>query len=111
MQAKVGDELTVMGRPGHRGRPLTPPASDVSWQDRAACAGTTMLLFFGPDEETRAAQEARETEAKAVCAACPVRAECLAYALRHSVRYGIWGGLNERERLLKRRRARRASAA
>ena len=84
----------------------------MSWQDRAACAGTTMLLFFGPDRETQAEQEARETEAKAVCASCPVRAECLAYALRPSVRYGIWGGLNERERSLeRRRRARRVSAA
>jgi WhiB family transcriptional regulator, redox-sensing transcriptional regulator len=84
----------------------------VSWQDRAACAGTTMLLFFGPDGETQADQEARESEARAVCASCPVRAECLAHALRHSVRYGLWGGLNERERSLeRRRRARSASAA
>jgi WhiB family redox-sensing transcriptional regulator len=83
----------------------------VSWHDRAACAGT-MLLFFGPDGETRAEQETREGEAKAVCLFCPVRAECLAYALRHSVRHGIWGGLNERERSLeRRRRGRRASAA
>lgn len=84
----------------------------MSWQDRAACAGATMLLFFGPDGETQAEQVARETEAKAVCASCPVRADCLAYALRHSVRYGIWGGLNRRERSLERRRGgRRASAA
>jgi WhiB family redox-sensing transcriptional regulator len=84
----------------------------VSWQDRAACAGTPMLLFFGPDGETRAEQVARESEAKAVCASCPVRADCLAYALGHPVRYGIWGGLNERERSVeRRRRGRRASAA
>lgn len=84
----------------------------MSWQERAACAGTAMLLFFGPDAETQAEQVARESEARAVYSSCPVQAECLAYALRHSVRYGIWGGLNERERSLeRRRRARTASAA
>ena len=84
----------------------------MSWQDRAACAGTTMLLFFGRDGETQAEREARESEARAVCASCPVRSECLAYALRHSVRYGIWGGLNEPERSLeRRRRPRKVSAA
>jgi WhiB family transcriptional regulator, redox-sensing transcriptional regulator len=84
----------------------------MTWQDRAACTGTAMLLFFGSDWETQAEREAREGGAKSVCASCPVRAECLAYALRHSVRYGIWGGLNERARSLERRRqARKATAA
>ena len=84
----------------------------MSWQDRAACTSTAMLLFFGPDGETQAEREARESEAKAVCASCPVREECLTYALSHSVRYGLWGGLNEAERSLeRRRRARKATAA
>ena len=84
----------------------------MRWQDGAACTGAAMLLFFGPDGETQAEREARESEAKAVCASCPVRAECLAYALSHSVRHGLWGGLNEAERSVeRRRRARRATAA
>jgi len=71
-----------------------------------------VLLFFGPDDETAPEREIRERKAKAVCASCPVRAECLDYVLRNSVRYGIWGGLNERERSLeRRRRARRAASA
>jgi WhiB family redox-sensing transcriptional regulator len=84
----------------------------VSWQDRAASTGLAMPLFFGSDAETPPEREAREREAKAVCASCPVLAECLDYAMRHSVRYGIWGGLNEEGRSLeRRRRARRTSAA
>jgi WhiB family redox-sensing transcriptional regulator len=37
-------------------------------------------------------------EAKAVCAGCPVRVECLDYALGNSIKYGIWGGLSEHQR-------------
>jgi WhiB family redox-sensing transcriptional regulator len=41
---------------------------------------------------------ARERRAKAVCAACPVREQCLAHAVAYDERYGIWGGLNQDER-------------
>jgi len=44
-------------------------------------------------------------EAKALCARCPVRPECLAYALAHDERFGIWGGASERDR----RRMKRAT--
>ena len=61
------------------------------WQDRALCAQTDPDAFF-PEKggSTR--------EAKRVCRACEVRAECLEYALEHDERFGIWGGLSERER-------------
>lgn len=82
------------------------------WQSRAICSGARAWLFFGPDGETGREQRMREGRAKAVCAVCPVRVECLDYALRHHVRCGIWGGLNERERYTERlRRARRVIAA
>jgi WhiB family transcriptional regulator, redox-sensing transcriptional regulator len=45
-------------------------------------------------------------EAKRVCLSCEVRSECLEYALAHDERFGIWGGLSERER----RRLKRRSA-
>lgn len=61
-------------------------------------------LFFGPDDETRPEREIREAKAKAVCQRCPVRGPCLDYALRNSIRYGIWGGLNQEERARERRR-------
>lgn len=37
-------------------------------------------------------------EAKRICQACAVRDECLEYALEHDERFGIWGGLSDRER-------------
>lgn len=61
------------------------------WQDRALCAQTDPEAFF-PEKggSTR--------EAKKICLGCEVRAECLEYALAHDERFGIWGGLSERER-------------
>lgn len=63
----------------------------LSWQERALCAQTDPEAFF-PEKggSTR--------EAKKVCTGCEVRAECLEYALAHDERFGIWGGLSERER-------------
>lgn len=70
----------------------------VSWQDRALCAETDPEAFF-PEKggSTR--------EAKRVCTGCEVKGECLQYALAHDERFGIWGGLSERERRRLKRRA------
>lgn len=70
----------------------------LAWQRDALCAQTDPEAFF-PEKggSTR--------EAKAVCESCTVRAECLEYALEHDERFGIWGGLSERERRKIRRRA------
>lgn len=58
-------------------------------------------VFFPPDgRELRLAREAREAEAVAVCARCPVIGECLDEALERDERWGIWGGVTERERRL-----------
>lgn len=48
---------------------------------------------------------AAQNRAKALCAGCGVRTECLAYALDQRIEYGVWGGMTERERraLLRRR--------
>ena len=69
----------------------------LSWQDRALCAQTDPEAFF-PEKggSTR--------EAKRVCTSCEVRAECLEYALANDERFGIWGGLSERERRKLKRR-------
>jgi len=74
-------------------------SEQLSWQERALCAQTDPEAFF-PEKggSTR--------EAKRVCLSCEVRAECLEYALAHDERFGIWGGLSERER----RRLKRRSA-
>jgi len=84
----------------------------VSWQDRAACSGRNAQLFFSPDGETGQERETREARAAAICAPCPVRAQCLEYALRNSIKQGIWGGLSNEERTReRRRRAHRPHAA
>lgn len=72
--------------------PMTPEElQQASWQDRALCSQTDPEAFF-PEKggSTR--------EAKRVCLGCEVRQECLEYALTHDERFGIWGGLSERER-------------
>jgi WhiB family redox-sensing transcriptional regulator len=89
-----------------------PPRPSWAWQDAGGCRGKDIVLFFGPDGERQPEREVRERKAKAVCAACPVRAECLTYAVSRPEKYGTWGGLNEEERASeRRRRMRRANAA
>jgi len=89
-----------------------PPRPNWGWQDAAACRGTDVVLFFGPDGERQPEREIRERKAKAMCASCPVRSECLDYAISRPEKYGTWGGLNEDERASeRRRRMRRANAA
>ena len=75
---------------------------DHAWQDRANCLGVDPDLFF-PE------RGASTREAKEVCRGCEVRAECLEFALQNGEKFGIWGGLSERER--RRIRRQRAQAA
>lgn len=81
------------------------------WEDRAACEGMERL-FFGRDGEPRLERKIREAKAQTVCMSCPMRVQCLNYALRNSIRHGIWGGLNYEDRVRERRlRNRRADVA
>ena len=72
-------------------------AEEQSWHESALCAETDPEAFF-PEKggSTR--------EAKKICTGCEVRAECLEFALANDERFGIWGGLSERERRRLRRR-------
>lgn len=73
---------------------LLPDMEDESgtpWQDRANCLNVDPDLFF-PE------RGASTSEAKEVCRGCEVREECLEYALSTREKWGIWGGLTERER-------------
>jgi len=69
------------------------------WKSRANCMGVDPDLFF--PERGMSTREAKE-----VCRGCVVREDCLEYALANGEKFGIWGGLSERER----RRIRRARA-
>ena len=69
----------------------------TTWMDRAACKGQTEK-FFAPLGMKKARKEFLD-EARAICARCPVREECLSYALEFSPveMHGLWGGLEGRE--------------
>lgn len=85
-----------LGVPGvHSSREV--PA-ELQWQSEALCAQTDPEAFF-PEKggSTR--------EAKKICASCEVKAQCLEYALKNDERFGIWGGLSERERRKLKRQA------
>lgn len=73
------------------------PESD--WSEQAACRAHDSALFFPVSEEGEQVRAA-----KAVCAGCPVREECLAYAIETRQPYGIWGGQTPKERRRIRRR-------
>jgi WhiB family transcriptional regulator, redox-sensing transcriptional regulator len=89
MTARQRCSATALYPPG---TVLLPPGdSGLRWQERALCAQTDPDAFFpGKGGST--------SEPKKVCRACPVTAECLEYALRTDQRYGVWGGLSERQR-------------
>jgi len=70
-----------------------------AWQEQANCLGVDPDLFF-PE------RGASTREAKEVCRGCVVQEDCLEFALANGEKFGIWGGLSERER----RRIRRARA-
>lgn len=65
-----------------------PPA----WTEHARCAEVDPELFY-PEHGN---QHSRAV--KAICQTCPVQAECLEFAVANSERFGLWGGLTERER-------------
>jgi WhiB family redox-sensing transcriptional regulator len=68
----------------------------LAWTDLALCRGRTDLFF--PQVRERPERRARrETEARAVCAACPVQEPCRSWAREHR-EYGFWGGESEEER-------------
>jgi WhiB family transcriptional regulator, redox-sensing transcriptional regulator len=78
----------------------------AEWWSLAACQSADPDLFFPISKSGPAVgQEAR---AKAVCTACPVRCDCLRYALGAGPLQGVWGGLTEEERRLLRQREAKA---
>ena len=86
-----------LGVPGVR-RVVGDDDAALAWQADSLCAQTDPEAFF-PEKggSTR--------DAKKICASCEVRVQCLEYALANDERFGIWGGLSERERRKLRKRA------
>ena len=79
----------------------TRAAAERNWRTAAACRSADPELFFPISASGQALEQV--VEAKAICAGCPVRRQCLAFALRTRQAHGIWGGLTEAERALIRR--------
>ena len=88
----------AIGVPGVRRPVQTIDEAALAWQTDALCSQTDPEAFF-PEKggSTR--------DAKRVCTSCDVRSQCLEYALGNDERFGIWGGLSERERRKLKRRA------
>lgn len=85
---------------------LLAPKDDISWMKRGKCVGTHPDTFFPEQGQS-------STSARDKCVGCPVRVDCLRYALRNEVKWGIWGNTSWRERrkILKRQREAREHAA
>lgn len=84
-------------------------AIDLAWQVDGDCVGLDPDLFFPVRGDNDTANRA-----KAICQDCPVRGDCLAYALATTQKHGIWGGQSENQRKATRsarHRARRGTAA
>ena len=78
-------------------------SKELAWQDLANCRGADPDLFF-PE------RGASTRTAKSICRECSVQAECIEFAIVSSEKFGIWGGMSERERR-KIRRQRAIAAA
>jgi WhiB family redox-sensing transcriptional regulator len=81
MTPGMGEELPSLEEIAHR------PA----WMKRAQCRGEDRSLFFP-------SLGGNTAKAGAICSSCPVRQECLAYALADPESAGVWGGVTERDR-------------
>ncbi|KAA1418397.1 WhiB family transcriptional regulator [Mumia zhuanghuii] len=75
-----------------------PAIESYEWQFDGACRGADEAIFFSPEDERGSKRLAREAKAKEFCTVCPVVAACLEHALRVREPFGVWGGLNTRER-------------
>jgi WhiB family redox-sensing transcriptional regulator len=63
----------------------------MTWQGDGSCRGVDPEVFFPISDDDA-------WRAKEICAVCDVRTDCLVYSLQHRERYGVWGGVTERER-------------
>ena len=78
------------------------------WMSLAACKGQTQW-FFAPHGEQADARERREAVAMTICRGCDAMLECRDYARRNREQ-GFWGGENDEERIIARRKARAIAA-
>lgn len=75
---------------------ITRPA----WMERAACRGVDPRAFYADGKHSREQVNA----ARKICAVCPVRPQCAAYAIETGEYYGVWGGMSQQQLRQRRRR-------
>jgi len=68
-----------------------PVLEERPWAVFAACKDARDVSFFPQSKD-------EERAAIAICTICPVREDCLEHALETHERFGVWGGMNEKER-------------
>jgi WhiB family redox-sensing transcriptional regulator len=83
---KYGDRLTEMMNQLR--------FTDISWQEEAACQAQGNDIFFADPS----CQSKEIAQAKKVCKTCDVRWDCLQFAIKNDIAYGIWGGFTPSER-------------
>jgi WhiB family transcriptional regulator, redox-sensing transcriptional regulator len=71
-------------------------AHDRSWMEDAACIEVDLQVFY--PKGTARGQRIDFTDAKSICAVCPVRKTCLAFSIAHDIPYGVWGGWDWKSR-------------
>ena len=81
---------------------LIQSARNWTWQDKALCKtdGVDVTVFFNDERVRGPEKQARESAAKKICTACPIKTECLEHALAVPEDFGVWGGLTEAERMV-----------
>lgn len=65
----------------------------TAWKNKGLCAARNDNLFFPESNKREAAQPALD-----ICVTCPVREQCLSYAMEHDLREGVWGGTTAADR-------------
>jgi WhiB family redox-sensing transcriptional regulator len=80
------------------------------WQFQGACREADPSLFFHPEGERGPKRLRRDRAAQAICAECPVIAQCREHALAVREPYGVWGGLTEDDRVAMYARRKTASS-
>lgn len=68
---------------------LKNPEADSSWRERAACRSKGVKDFFGSGPTRKS---------RSMCSICVVKQQCLQFALDNEITYGIWGGVDSKER-------------
>lgn len=95
--------------------PLIGNSPNFTEQGDPPCSQVDPEIFFSQDNQTVLSQRSakksvriyaiyrNEKEAKAICAKCPYKFQCLEFAVKDNTLEGIWGGTTERERVSIRR--------